>query len=185
MAAHTTLGYLLAVGLAGADRGERLGRGAARPRCSGSCVSTAARWPSTARSTGTKATSPTCGDPPPPPARPGRCSRWGSWWLGSSPRWRCRRSTGALYGLLLRPVGAVLGPAVPAQGGGRRRLAHQHVGLRHPDAVGGLGRRPVGRSRPSRDSCCSPSARSSPRSIRSPSSTSSRRTHDAATGHSP
>ena len=72
MAAHTALGYLLAVGLAGAARASDLGRGAARARCSGSCVSTAARWRSTARSIGTKATSPTCGDPPPPPRAAGR-----------------------------------------------------------------------------------------------------------------
>ena len=58
IAAHTALGYLLAVGIAGAGRARTSPRHCSASR-SGSSASTAARSPSTARSTATKATSPT------------------------------------------------------------------------------------------------------------------------------
>ena len=182
MAAHTALGYLLAVGLAGAARastsaaallglalwvvclnGGTLALNSAFDRDEGDiaylrqpAAAAAAAWPRSAS---------------------------GSCWLGRSPRWRCRRAYRRAYAICFVLSRAVLGPAVPAQGGGRRRLAHQHVGLRHPDAVcagwaaTGL---PLGSgagTRPARAS-----ARSSPRCIRSPSSISSRRTPAAATG---
>ena len=86
---------------------------------------------------------------------------------------------------LLRALGPLFGPPVPAQGGGGRGLADQHVGLRHADALCRLGddRAPA---RPTSSTwSCSASVRSSPHCIRSPSSISSRRTRDGATGRSP
>src|SRR3989449_11325174 len=50
------------------------------------------------------------------------------------------RSTLFPYTTLFRSVDPLFGAAVPLQGGGGRRLADQHVGLRGPDAVRRLGR---------------------------------------------
>src|SRR2546422_4234669 len=50
------------------------------------------------------------------------------------------RSTLFPYTTLFRSVDPLFGAAVPLQGGGGRRLADQHVGLRDADALRRLGR---------------------------------------------
>ena len=123
--------------------------------------------------------------PPLPPRHLAGVQPRRSWRSASSSRFRLGRAVPDGVRRLLRPVAGLFGAAAPAQGGGGRRLDHQHVGLRHPHAVSPAGPRRACRSMRRAGSCCSPSARCSRRSIRSPSSTSSRRTPAAATARSP
>ena len=83
------------------------------------------------------------------------------------------------------PLGSLFRPALPTQGGRGRRLAHQHVGLRHADALRRLGDDGAPARCRARHWSSSASAPCSPRSTRSPSSISSRRTRDGETGPSP
>src|SRR5690606_38592140 len=58
---------------------------------------------------------------------------------GAGPRAALASALRARLRGVLRPVRPLLRPAAPPQGGGRRRLAHQHVGLRHLDTARRLG----------------------------------------------
>ena len=140
MAAHTAR-RLPARGRARRRRaGEHLGRGAARPRALG-------RLPQRRHARPQQRVRPGRGRHrlPPPPAAAAAAAR------RVQPRAHGASGSSLALGLPPRLPGgstpsasccrvAVLGPAAPAQGGGRRRLADQHVGLRHPDAVRRLGR---------------------------------------------